>query len=120
MQKKETPIAIKVYANSTQKELIKLNAKACGISSSNYLLSLGLGNVPQSNLDTNAVLDLMKVNGDLGRLGGLLKLWLTSDAKVAHFDVRHIKELLNRIELTHSKLDKGIREFLLSNLSKPN
>lgn len=37
-------------------------------------------------MDYKAVLDLVKVNADLGRLGGLLKLWLSDDKRVAQFN----------------------------------
>jgi hypothetical protein len=32
----------------------------------------------KSILDQNSIADLAKVNADQGRLGGLLKLWLTN------------------------------------------
>jgi hypothetical protein len=32
--------------------------------------------------DQEAVLELAKVNADLGRFGGLLKMWLTNDEKL--------------------------------------
>jgi hypothetical protein len=47
-----------------------------GLSASDYLRAAGLGHPVKSMLDHAAVSDLAKVNGDKGRLGGLLKLWL--------------------------------------------
>jgi hypothetical protein len=41
-----------------------------------YLKTLGLAYEPKSVLDAERVGDLLKACGDLGRLGGLLKLWL--------------------------------------------
>ena len=32
----------------------------------------------RSTVDQEAILELAKINGDLGRLGGLLKMWLTN------------------------------------------
>ena len=42
-----------------------------------YLKTLGLGYEPKSLLDAERVGELLKACGDLGRLGGLLKLWLS-------------------------------------------
>ena len=44
-----------------------------------YLRALGLELPVQSTIDHRAVLDLVKINADLGRLGGLIKMWLTSN-----------------------------------------
>lgn len=41
-----------------------------------YLRALGLNTPIKSVVDLAAVADLAKVNGDLGRVAGLLKLWL--------------------------------------------
>lgn len=41
-----------------------------------YLRALGLNTPIRSVVDLVAVADLAKVNGDLGRVAGLLKLWL--------------------------------------------
>lgn len=46
------------------------------MSRSGYLRALGLNTPIRSVVDLKAVSDLAKVNGDLGRAAGLLKLWL--------------------------------------------
>jgi hypothetical protein len=46
---------------------------------STYLMRVGLGYPVKSVLDNKRVEELCRINGDLGRLGGLLKLWLTDD-----------------------------------------
>jgi hypothetical protein len=33
----------------------------------------------QSTVDQKAILDLVHINADLGRLGGLIKMWLASN-----------------------------------------
>jgi len=76
-----------------------------------YLRNLGLGYEPASTLDQKAILDLLKINADLGRLGGLLKMWLTSPDKVIEsgasiLDIRNLlvdikknqEELKGRVE----------------------
>lgn len=41
-----------------------------------YLRAAGQSHPIRSVLDLNAVADLVRMNGDLGRSAGLLKLWL--------------------------------------------
>ena len=79
---------------------IKSNAAIAGLSIAEYLRRVSLGYQIQSTIDKDYVLQLSKINADQGRLGGLLKLWLTQDLRVAHFDHRTIKLLLNRILIT--------------------
>jgi hypothetical protein len=37
---------------------------------------------------------MLKINGDLGRLGGLLKLWLSDDAKLSQFDRGQVRQAI--------------------------
>jgi hypothetical protein len=83
-RKGNTPI--KVWVTPSEKKTIDANAKACGMSNSAYLRQVGLGMPIKSILDQNSIADLAKVNADQGRLGGLLKLWLTNDEKLKLYD----------------------------------
>ena len=56
--------------------MITDKAREAGMSRSGYLRALGLNTPIRSVVDLVAVADLAKVNGDLGRVAGLLKLWL--------------------------------------------
>jgi hypothetical protein len=60
---------------------IETRAGATGLSVSAYLRNLGLGFQPHSTLDYEAILTLLKVNADEGRLGGLFKLWLSGQSE---------------------------------------
>lgn len=77
---------IKVYCLPAEKAEIAAMARASGNSLSNYLRLVGQGYRVYSKLDYAYVRELAKINGDLGRLGGLLKLWLTDDVKLAAYD----------------------------------
>ena len=83
-RKGNTPI--KVWVTPSEKQAIDANAKACGMSMSAYLRQVGIGMPVKSILDHQCIADLAKVNADQGRLGGLLKLWLTNDAKLKPYD----------------------------------
>ncbi|SEM30799.1 plasmid mobilization protein [Acinetobacter sp. DSM 11652] len=67
---------IEVWVTDDEKEEIRERAKNAGLSMSGYLRALGLNQPIKSKVDLLAVSDLAKVNGDLGRVAGLLKLWL--------------------------------------------
>ncbi|AZE80419.1 plasmid mobilization protein [Pseudomonas synxantha] len=67
---------IEVWVTEEEKAVISEKAKEAGMSRSGYLRALGLNTSIRSVVDLKAVADLAKVNGDLGRVAGLLKLWL--------------------------------------------
>lgn len=67
---------IEVWITDEEKAVITDKAKEAGMSRSGYLRALGLNTPIRSVVDLVAVADLAKVNGDLGRVAGLLKLWL--------------------------------------------
>ncbi|GAB2881058.1 conjugal transfer transcriptional regulator TraJ [Pseudoduganella ginsengisoli] len=65
---------------------IKRLAASVGLDVAPYLRNIGLGYRVSSVLDLKKVDELAKISGDLGRLGGLLKLWLTDDEKLSQFN----------------------------------
>lgn len=62
--------------SADERDEIQARARATGLSVSAYLRAVGLGHEPPSVYDLSAVDAIARVNGDLGRFGGLLKLWL--------------------------------------------
>ena len=83
---------------------IKSNAASARLSIAEYLRRVGLGFQIQSTIDQDSILQLSKINADLGRLGGLLKLWLTQDKRVANFDLKTIMTLLSKIKTTQDAM----------------
>lgn len=67
---------IEVWVTAEEKATITARAKEAGMARSAYLRALGLNTPVKSIVDLSAVTDLAKLNGDLGRVAGLLKLWL--------------------------------------------
>ena len=88
---------LKVVVSECERAEIETRAAATGLSVSAYLRNLGLGFQPQSTLDHEAVLALLKVNADQGRLGGLFKLWL-SGKSAPSAETHEIRKLLAAIE----------------------
>jgi len=84
---------------------IAARAAACGLPISAYLRNLGRGYSPPSVLDSQAILGLLKVNADQGRLGGLLKLWLSTrrGEGAPHTDVQG---LLDRIRTAQVRIER--------------
>ncbi|WP_045226978.1 conjugal transfer transcriptional regulator TraJ [Methyloterricola oryzae] len=104
---------IKVYCLPDERRQIETNADRVGLALSSYLLTLGLGYEPRGVVDGEKVDELMRINGDLGRLGGLLKLWLTDDARAAMLGDSTIRALLSKIEDTQDLMTDAIRSVVL-------
>ncbi|EIW5648625.1 MULTISPECIES: plasmid mobilization protein [Pseudomonadota] len=67
---------IKVWVNNDEKAELADRAAQAGLSLSAYMKVAGLNAPIRARSDLSAVTDLVRVNGDLGRVAGLLKLWL--------------------------------------------
>jgi len=72
------PRGMRLEVPVTLEERAEIAARAAeaGLSVSAYMRAAGLNHPVRSVLDLKAVADLVRVNGDLGRVAGLLKLWL--------------------------------------------
>jgi hypothetical protein len=97
-----------------EEEAIKANARAAGLTIAAYLRNVGIGYEIKGVLDQQAVLELAKVNGDLGRLGGLLKMWLSNDERLAMYDPEQLRQtilgVLDKIkEIQDVLLEKAVR-----------
>lgn len=87
----------KVYVNPIERDEIEQRAASVGLTPSSYLCNVGLGYQPKSTFDQDAILELVKLHADQGRLGGLLKLWLTEKPGEGA-RVKDVRALLNQIE----------------------
>ena len=56
------------------------------------------------------MLDLLKINADLGRLGGLIKMWLTSNENFESASAQVMQRKLDRTLGEISALQKKMRE----------
>lgn len=101
---------IKVYVTESERAAIEVNASACAVTVSAYLRTLGSGYEPKSMLGQKAILSLIGVVADQGRLGGLLKLWLTErpDGGALTLEVRR---LLRQIEGVQENLRAVVKEL---------
>jgi hypothetical protein len=86
-----------VWTTPEERATIERLAKTTGLSVSTYLRTLGMAYEPKSILDAQHVLELLKACGDLGRLGGLLKLWLVEKPGQGA-PVAEVRRLLEQIQ----------------------
>ena len=101
--RKDSP-PIKVYCFPEERETIEQQARSTGLSKSSYLLRVGMGYPIRSIVDHHQVEELVKINGDLGRLGGLLKLWLSNGKPAPGIDAHTIRETLKKIDRTQDEM----------------
>jgi len=104
---------IRVPVLPDEEAAIKNNANQAGLSTAAFLRKVGMGYEVESLVDVDQVRELSRVNGDLGRLGGLLKLWLTDDVRTRGFSPVVINKLLEKIESTQNEL-RTIMDTILS------
>lgn len=113
--RRELP-AIKVRVSEIEREIIIATAESVGLSVSAYLRRLGLGYQPKSMVDLQRVEAMLKVAGDAGRLGGLLKMWLADDQRLKTFapvDMRpKIQQALAKIGEAQTEI-RAIAETVL-------
>jgi hypothetical protein len=109
-ERRVRPGPLKVVVSTAERAAIIERAKACDLSVSAYLRTLGTGFEPKSTLDNQSISHLLKALADLGRLGGLLKLWL-SERPGQGASTIDVRRLLRQIE-AHQVQMKGIIERL--------
>ncbi|APW64423.1 hypothetical protein LPB137_00540 [Poseidonibacter parvus] len=102
-QNQRRDIKITVRVNQNEQENLVLNSNKHGLKIPGYLRSLGLNYSIKSIVDEKAAANLLKVNADMGRLGGLFKMWLEDNRADKHDfsntrTYKDIDNLVNDIE----------------------
>jgi hypothetical protein len=87
---------LRLTVTAEERDEIAKRAKAAGLSTASYLRAVALNKTIGSALDHAAVGDLVRVAGDQGRLGGLLKLWLVDQPGKGAPEVE-VRRLLDRL-----------------------
>ncbi len=99
--------AIKTYVSDDEHQAIVDKAAACGLSVSELSKRVCLGYPIKSLVDQQAVREIARIGADLGRLGGLLKMWLTNDDE----HVQDVRNLLKQIEACQAELKRALIEL---------
>jgi hypothetical protein len=103
---------IRVWVTPQEKATIGEMASTTGNSTSGYLRKVGLGYQVRSILDFGRAQDLVKVNADLGRLGGLLKLWLAGDRRLEGYSQIELRRLVLMLLVKIETNQQEMREIL--------
>lgn len=101
---------LKVFVTSDERAFIVRSAEISGMSVSHYLRTVGMHGRPASVLDLEAMGRMFRASGDLARLGGLLKLWLT-DGPDDGAPATDVRKLLRQIEDGVLELRGKVREI---------
>lgn len=96
-----------------EKQLIEEQARRAGMSVARFLRDVGQGYRIGGVVDYEQVRELARINGDLGRLGGLLKLWLTNDERTAQFGEATLRAVLSRIEATQDQMGQVMMNVVM-------
>jgi len=89
-------IKLTAHTNEKEYEEIKKRAKLLNLSISSYLRSLAMNYPIKSKVDALCYTELSRARADLGRLGGLFKLWLT-EKEIKSSEYKSIDELIDVI-----------------------
>jgi hypothetical protein len=113
-RRRQRYLHIRVHAEEA--EAIAAQARAVGMTVGAYVRAVAAGYQPRAIVDRERVHEMLRVNGDLGRLGGLLKLWLSDDAKLNQFDRGQVRQAilaaLRRIDENQGALRSVIHRAL--------
>ena len=95
---------IKVILTEDEKRKIEENAAAAKMSTSQYARDLCLGYKPKSLVDNMALYEMIKIKGDMNKIGGLLKKLMAGDV----VDPKEIRSKVNGLLLDFSRNQQNI------------
>jgi len=99
--------ALRAYLTPEEYQAVKTKASQARLSVSAYVKAICLGHELKSAADQEAILALLKVKADLGRLGGLLKLGLSENSLDRHRSNR----LLADLEASRKLIEDRVKEL---------
>ncbi|WP_320170464.1 plasmid mobilization protein [Maridesulfovibrio sp.] len=98
---------IKAYVSKEEYKQISATAQQCSLSLSAFAKAVCLGHEIKSRTDHQARRELLKTNADLGRLGGLLKMWILDDDQYR----TDVERLLEDIRQTQKQIVDKVRSI---------
>ncbi|MBI9081846.1 MAG: conjugal transfer protein TraJ [Pseudodesulfovibrio sp.] len=99
--------AVKLYVSGDEHTGIITKACQCGLSVSEFGKRVCLGYPVKSMIDQEAIREVARVGGNLGRLGGLLKMWLINDDEYA----QDVRELLDQVKECQAELRQTVAKL---------
>ncbi len=107
-EKKRT-IALRSYVTEKEYEYIIKLSEQTALSISELTRRVLLGQQVQTREEAQAFFEMCKVSADQGRLGGLLKLWLSDPVKSQGYS-QEVRRVLHQIEANQKRLKALIAE----------
>ena len=101
---------VKAYLTPEEYRQVNESATKAGLSVSTFIRRVCLGHKVSSTVDHQAVLALAKANADLGRLGGLFKMFLSEGKAGQHAD--ELRITLWKIEESKDKVARQFNELI--------
>ena len=101
---------VKSYLTPEEYRQVNESATKAGLSVSTFIRRVCLGHKVSSTVDHQAVLALAKANADLGRLGGLFKMFLSEGKAGQHAD--ELRVTLWKIEESKDKVARQFNELI--------
>lgn len=120
-EKRKRGKIIPVRVLPEEEERIKDLASQCSMSPSTYLRTAGLNKTIKSTLDSQVIIELAKLRSEVGRLGGLIKAWLSPKEKIigstpegkAYLSDNKpaLKVLLRDMDLIAAEIENKVKEI---------
>ncbi len=101
---------MRVRVTVEEREILERKAKMTAKTVSSYLRDLGAGYPIKSKVDQIALDQFIKIRADLGRMGGLLKLWLSNTKD--EWDPRLGNKSRFNVELLVREIEQNKQELL--------
>ena len=109
--------AVCVRLTPDESRVVQANARNTGLSPAGLMRTLAVGHEPISVIDSSHILKLIRLNGDLGRVGGLLKLWLSEDQSITLHHRKEINQWRDAMLTNQAELQTAINNILKASKS---
>ena len=87
------------------------SASASSLAPSTFLREIALGHRPRTTIDQQAIHRLALLHGDLGRVGGLLRMWLTNDERLAFAEALDVGGAVDELRSLQAAIADAVREL---------
>lgn len=101
---------VKAYLTPEEYRQVNESATKAGLSVSTFVKRICLGHKVSGTVDHQAILALARANADLGRLGGLFKMFLSEGKAGQHAD--ELRSTLWKIEESKDVVAKQFNELI--------
>ena len=102
---------IPVRVSADERAAIRDSAQAHSLAPSALMRDLALRHRPKITIDQQAIHELARLRGDLGRLGGLLRMWLSDTDRTGFGQHLDVPEILERTVALQDRIEGTLRRL---------